>query len=295
MEKYQKSKQKLDEHNKRFSVVQEIARQKGDKSIMNDFSKEAERLKTQYWSELMVYRGFQADNRIKLLGKKTVVKNGGRNVTTERFTPNKFKTEKRFMYKENRLGELIQVTQNGKPVFQNKVVIMNNSRDFAYNVKVAMASGVGLDSDKFKIAGVAISTQVTDNNHRFDADELRQSAGSLFDRPLLSDHTNSVNNIVGRVTSSVFDEEKGAILFEATVNKSEQGMRVRQLILDGDLNTVSVGANVQEIVEDGNDLVPKGIKFKELSLVASPADDNATFAKMSGFELALRESYYVNK
>lgn len=137
-------------------------------------------------------------------------------------------------------------------------------------------------SQDFLIQGVAINATITGNNHKFLEEELKSSAQSLNGVPLLIDHKNEVDAIKGRVIFSEYNEINKNIPFKAKVNDS----KIQELIKRGDLNTVSVGANVREIEEGENGvLIPRGITFKELSLVAVPADDGATF------EIALKEAY----
>lgn len=135
---------------------------------------------------------------------------------------------------------------------------------------------------EFIINGIAISETTTSNGHKFIAEELRPAGSKLKGIPLLKDHENSVDKIVGRVISSGFDEIESNIKFKAKVNDPQ----MKALIERGDLNSVSIGATVRELEETKEgDLIARGINIKELSLVAVPADSNATFG------LALREAY----
>ena len=165
--------------------------------------------------------------------------------------------------------------------------------DIQYAVPIQLKENFSDSTGDFIIKGVAISSTITDNGHKFLPDELRNSAGSLNNRPLLMDHNSSIDAMIGRVISSVFDESEQVIKFEAKVNDTASGKKVKELILSGDLNTVSVGANVKEILEEDGVFIPTGIKFKELSVVATPADDSAVFRKMScgNLQLVLQEAY----
>ncbi len=140
------------------------------------------------------------------------------------------------------------------------------------------------DQDEFMIEGIAINETTTSNGHKFISEELKKAAPSLINIPLLKDHDNSVDAIVGRVRNASFDEKNNNIPFQAKI--SDQKMQ--ELIRNGDLNTVSVGASVNpkdiEELEDGT-IIPRNITFKELSLVAVPADPGATFG------VSLMESY----
>jgi hypothetical protein len=148
-----------------------------------------------------------------------------------------------------------------------------------YNVPIS-ESGI-MDND-FLIQGTAINSTITSNNHQFLSEELRDSASTLNGVPLLVDHDNRIECIKGRVITGEFDEANSRVNFKAKVKDST----IKQMIKDGLINSVSVGAAVREI-EEGADgiLIPRGICFKELSLVAVPADAGATFTT------ALAEAY----
>ena len=137
-------------------------------------------------------------------------------------------------------------------------------------------------NDEFVIRGTAISETTTSNGHTFLAEELKPAAEGMIGIPLLKDHRNEVDAIMGRVIGANFDEELRSIPFKARVNDKE----ARKLIERGDLNSVSIGATVRDLEEDekGN-LIARGITIKELSLVAVPADESATFG------VALMEAY----
>lgn len=166
--------------------------------------------------------------------------------------------------------------------------------NLSYNVPIQVSEA--LENDDFIIHGVAINSIITDNQHNFLAEELETAAGSLMNKPLLKDHENKTDSIVGRVIGADFDSTTQSVRFKAKINSTEQGKRIRELIKSGDLNTVSIGANVTSMDEENGMLTPKGIKFKELSVVAVPADDGATFTfRGSNFLLALEEAYKKSK
>jgi len=136
--------------------------------------------------------------------------------------------------------------------------------------------------EEFSIAGIAINEITTSNGHKFIAEELRPAAIGMKGIPLLKDHDNMVDSIVGKVISSNFDELEKNIKFKARVSDE----KMRSLIQRGDLNSVSIGAMVKELEETKEgDLIVRGIIIKELSLVAVPADSGATFST------ALKEAY----
>ena len=140
----------------------------------------------------------------------------------------------------------------------------------------------GMVNDEFTIAGVAINSVTTSNNHTFLSEELRDATETLRGVPLLTDHENKIANIKGRVSEAHFDEIEDNIKFKAVVKDP----KIAEMIKSGLIDSVSVGAAVKDIEEGENgDLIARGIIFKELSLVAVPADSGATFG------VAMKEAY----
>lgn len=154
--------------------------------------------------------------------------------------------------------------------------------NFSYCVPIK-SSQVNKD---FVIQGTALNATITSNNHKFIPKELQASARTIIGVPLLVDHRNEVGAVKGRVFSGRFNEDTNQVKFKAyVIDKATQDM-----IKDGRIDSVSVGADVSEL-EETNDgyFIPHGIVFKELSLVAVPADEGATFS------IAMKESYELNK
>lgn len=150
-----------------------------------------------------------------------------------------------------------------------------------YNVPITQRAEIGGD---FVIEGIAINATTTSNGHKFLGEELKKSADSLRGVPILKDHINSVDAIVGHVKTAFFNDNERNIQFKATIKDPS----VKQKITNGLINSVSVGAHVrpEDIEESENgDLIPHNITFKELSLVAVPADSGATF------NIALNNAY----
>ena len=149
-----------------------------------------------------------------------------------------------------------------------------------------------VDGD-FLIRGTAINATVTRNGVRYIEEELERSAETLRNKPILKDHTNSVDAIVGRTTESVdYNGANKHIDFEGRIVDKPTQEKIRQ----GLITSVSVGAIVEDLIETTNEdgdqdpfVTAKGIDFVELSLVAVPADPNAGFAK------AIMEKFHSTK
>jgi len=161
--------------------------------------------------------------------------------------------------------------------------------DFSVPITSAATNG------DFTINGVAINSTLTRNGVEFTGEELQKSAKSLKNKPLLKDHVNSIDAIVGRVTDASFDSTSENVKFSARVMDS----KMKQMISEGLITSVSVGAMVQDLEEiessNGFHLRAKGIDFVELSLVAVPADPNAGLAQAVKASYELKQSLNPKK
>lgn len=142
----------------------------------------------------------------------------------------------------------------------------------------------------FEINGVAINATTTRNGNTYTIAELRLAANSLVGQPILKDHVNTVDSIVGRVTEAYYNEQEKRIDFTGRIVDE----RMKQMIRDKLITSVSVGAMVQDTEELRDDdgvlqqTVLKGLEFIELSLVAVPADPGAGFAAAMAESLKLK-------
>jgi len=142
-------------------------------------------------------------------------------------------------------------------------------------------------TDDFIIRGVAINETTTLNNVKYVADELQKAASSFRNVPILLDHKNEVRNIVGRTTEKVdFNPQFRRIEFEGKIMDKE----IREMIRDGRIGSVSIGAKVQDLLEeeDGS-MKATGIHGLEISLVAVPGDSQATLAQAFQHSFMLKE------
>jgi len=131
------------------------------------------------------------------------------------------------------------------------------------------------DESNNEISGVAIEETTSLNKVRYPAEVLQRAAESLKGVPLLKDHNNSVDSIVGRVTEALFDANSKAVRFKAKIMDKGISEKVKQ----GLIKHVSVGSHFtgvkSEQAEGGRVFVPTDIRFLELSLVAIPGIQNA--------------------
>ena len=147
----------------------------------------------------------------------------------------------------------------------------------------------------FRIKGVAISETVTRNRVKYSGEELEKSATSLIGKPVLKDHNNSVDAIIGKVTNAYYDKSERNLKFEANITDKS----ISEKMAEGLISNVSVGAYVRDMnkKEDSDIIEAKGIDFVEISAVAVPADPQAG---LTSFDMALdnaillKESYDGN-
>ena len=148
-------------------------------------------------------------------------------------------------------------------------------------------------NDNFIIRGTAINETTTHNNHKYIAEELEKAAPSLVGRPLLVDHDNRVESIKGKVNDSYYDSLSKSIKFEAKVMDT----KIKEMIKDGRISNVSIGAFAEDLIKEESTgaLIAKGLKIVELSLVAVPADNQATFASAMANNFQIKESLEIAK
>ena len=156
------------------------------------------------------------------------------------------------------------------------------------NFSVPIQESVKVNSNPMLIKGLAITETTTRNNVTYVAEELEKSAHTFRNKPVLLDHQNSVRAIVGRTTEKVsYDKIKKGIMFEAKIMDRE----IQQMIKDGRITNVSIGAMISELSEENGKIYAKGITGLEISLVAVPGDENASVS--SFFEVV--ERFMLNK
>ena len=150
----------------------------------------------------------------------------------------------------------------------------------------AQESADDKDKDIITINGKAVYENISLNRVKYEAKELEKAAPTLINKPLMTDHVNSVNNVIGKVTAAWYDAAQKAVMFTAEVYKKLLDEKLLTRILKGLVNKVSIGADVAKVAykKIGEDLIRivKGITFVELSLVAVPGNSDADFTKAKG-------------
>ena len=161
----------------------------------------------------------------------------------------------------------------------------------SYN-EITVQEGVASPTQKnsiLKISGVAINAGVTRNNVNYVDEELKNGAKSLIGVPIMKNHSNNVEDIIGRVTAASYDEGNKRIIYAGDImDNSTQAM-----VKDGRINQVSIRAKYEKMEEDEDNegvVIVKGLSFLELSAVAIPGDPGATL----DFNSYIREAYDKN-
>ncbi len=145
--------------------------------------------------------------------------------------------------------------------------------------------------DEFLVRGVCINETTTRNGIKYTVDELEHAAESFRSKPILLDHENRVQNIVGRTTENVnFSHEKKGIEFEARIVDEDIQRRINQ----GLITDVSIGASVKDLVEeDDGSRRAVGLEGMEISFVAVPGDPNANLAQAMENSFMIREGMEI--
>jgi phage head maturation protease len=147
-------------------------------------------------------------------------------------------------------------------------------------------------NDIVKVSGYAVH-EGTFNDITVTAEELQKSVQSLVGKPLLVNHSNNTTSVVGKITQAAVGVDptngKKAVAYEANFDAAEKDI-LRKMQL-GFLDSTSVGFGCDHICsicgseiwkcshwfgDDGFQLLAKNIEFHELSIVAVPADKDAT-------------------
>lgn len=143
-----------------------------------------------------------------------------------------------------------------------------------------------------EIEGFAVHVG-TFNRITIQKEELDKSVASLVGQPILKNHNNSVDVVVGKITEAHCEVDPNcgeyAIKYKAILDEQEEDL-IRKMKLDF-VSSVSVGFRCEHICsicgedvfncdhwfwDDGFQILAKDIDFHELSIVAVPADSDAT-------------------
>jgi len=136
-----------------------------------------------------------------------------------------------------------------------------------------------------RIRGTAIKAGISRNWRLYLADELRAAARSLEGKPIYIEHV-SAENAVGKVVRAWWDEDEQAIKFEGEIYDDEVADKIRL----GLIQHVSIAADY-EVLEPFDGVVPYGLRFRELSLVAVPGVPEANIEVVERLIARLHEAF----
>lgn len=139
-----------------------------------------------------------------------------------------------------------------------------------------------------KISGVAIDETTSYNNLKYTKEELKKAAPSLSDKPILKDHKNEIDSLVGRTSTSSFNEIASQVLYDGNIMDE----KTAEMVEDGRIKNVSIGAKVEKLrrenPKDSNSpLIAEGISFLELSVTPVQGVQNATISQAISEKLNL--------
>lgn len=137
-------------------------------------------------------------------------------------------------------------------------------------------------SRKLKVEGIAISEGISRNGIKYTGEELRKFSPTLKGKPILCDHTNTVESIVGKVTNTIFVDSGKYVRFEGWVTGDE----VIEKIKDGRIENVSIGAMSKRMVKEDADsdvMTAEGLEGLELSLTPVPGIASASIMPQESF------------
>lgn len=162
-----------------------------------------------------------------------------------------------------------------------------------------------LDNGKTRVSGFMIH-EGTYNDITFEKEELDKCVNTFVGKPMLTDHTNSVNNVIGEIVSThaQVDPDSGlyGLTYDSDIDSAEEDL-IRKMKL-GFIKSTSIGIQStkrcsicgKEIFEcnhwfwdEGFKILATDIKGLELSVVAVPADQNASIGLAFGEDNFLEE------
>lgn len=131
--------------------------------------------------------------------------------------------------------------------------------------------------EELRVSGVAIHEGVSRNGVFYSAEELKKFTKTLQGVSIIKDHFAIVDNTIGVVDKTRFDESTASVMFEGWIKDSKIGERIK----DGRVKHVSIGALVEKIViPEGDDnpdhVIAKGLTGVELSTVVVPGIPGAS-------------------
>lgn len=138
----------------------------------------------------------------------------------------------------------------------------------------------------FKLTGLAAYPTVSANNHQWTEEELKAATAKFEGKPLLLDHEEKTEKVVGIINKSWYDkglrfEAIGLVdndLFDKLAGKAPVPPLVKGLSIGGQGETV--------LMPDGTEAV-RNFQPQEISIVPFPAIDNAHIEQIAAIQESL--------
>src|SRR3990167_4557808 len=144
------------------------------------------------------------------------------------------------------------------------------------------------------VHGTAAKEVISRNGIKYVAKELEKATPTLKGKPILKDHKNTVDNIIGKVINAQYNAEEKAIKFQGLIVDE----KIQKLITNGLLNHVSIGASVKNLHQEETAgqkyMVAEGIEILELSVTPVPGIADASIMPGENLAIAMQEAYENN-
>lgn len=124
---------------------------------------------------------------------------------------------------------------------------------------------------KINIEGIAIVEGLSRNNVMYNSKELHNFAPSMKGRPILKDHNNSTDNVIGKITHSESVDNGKKVRYKGWIK--EDGTGITEKIADGRISEVSIGAVAKRMIKESKDseyCIAEGLSCLELSTTPVP-------------------------
>lgn len=147
---------------------------------------------------------------------------------------------------------------------------INISGDLDINL---INSFVNESTSKINVTGVAIREGVSRNNIFYSREELEKCVPTFKGVPILKDHNNTLENLLGRVNGAKAINRGESIVFSGWISNQEIAEKIKQ----GLITEVSIGAKVEKLVkvkESDEVSIAKGITILEISCVSVAGVEN---------------------
>lgn len=129
------------------------------------------------------------------------------------------------------------------------------------------------------VEGIAVVEGISRNKIMYEAKELHKFAPSLIGRPILKDHINMTDNVIGKVTHAESIDNGKKVRYKGWITEDKND--TMEKIIDGRINNVSIGASAGKMIkekEDSEYIIARDLIALELSLTPVPGIPDASIS-----------------